>query len=70
MVRWLVCSSRVLDRGFVPRSGKTKDYIIGICCFCAEHAAFMSKDKDFRLRIRIICPNGGHFDLRTIVLES
>ena len=68
MVRWLVCSARVLGRGFVPRLGKTKDYAIGICCFCAEHAAFMSKDKDFRLRI--ICPNGGHFDLRNIVLES
>ena len=26
-----------VDRGFEPRSGKTKDYKIGICCFSAKH---------------------------------
>jgi hypothetical protein len=24
------------DHGFVPRSGQTKDYEIGICCFSAK----------------------------------
>ena len=25
-----------VDRGFKPRSGQTKDYKIGICCFSAN----------------------------------
>ena len=29
----------VVDRGFEPLSDQTKDYIIGICCFSAKHAA-------------------------------
>ena len=29
----------VVDGGFEPRSGQTKDYKTGICCFSAEHAA-------------------------------
>ena len=28
-----------IDRGFETRSGQTKDYEIGICCFSAKHAA-------------------------------
>jgi hypothetical protein len=28
-----------VDCGFEPRSGQTKDYRIGICCFSAKHAA-------------------------------
>ena len=31
--------------GCEPRSGQTRDYIIGICCFSAEHAALGSKNK-------------------------
>jgi hypothetical protein len=27
-----------VDRGFDPRSGHTRDYEIGICCFSAKHA--------------------------------
>jgi hypothetical protein len=27
--------------------GQTKDYRINICCFSAEHAALMSKSKDW-----------------------
>jgi hypothetical protein len=34
----------VVDRGFEPRSGKTKDYEIGICCFSAKHAALRRKN--------------------------
>ena len=30
-----VLASSVIDRGFEPRSGQTKDYEICICCFCA-----------------------------------
>jgi hypothetical protein len=31
-------TSSVVDRGFEPLSGQTKDYKIGICCFSAKHA--------------------------------
>jgi hypothetical protein len=34
-----VLASRVVDRGFETRSGQTKDYKIGICCFSAKHVA-------------------------------
>ena len=37
-----------VDRGFEPRSGQTKDYKIGICCFSAiKHAALRRKSKDW-----------------------
>ena len=31
-----VLVSSVVDCGFKPKSGKTKDYKIGICCFSAK----------------------------------
>jgi hypothetical protein len=45
-----------VDRGFEHRSGQTKDYKIGFCCFSAKHAALRSKSKDW-LGIRIMCPS-------------
>jgi hypothetical protein len=39
--------SNVIDRGFEPPSGQTKDYKIGICCFCAKHTALRRKSKDW-----------------------
>jgi len=39
--------SNVVDRWFESRSGQTKDYEIGICCFYAKHAALRSKSKDW-----------------------
>ena len=41
-----VLASSAIDRGFEPRSGKTKDYKIGSCCFSAKHASLMRKSKD------------------------
>ena len=41
-----VLASSAVDRGFESRSGQSKDYKIGICCFPAKHAALMSKSKD------------------------
>jgi hypothetical protein len=38
-----------IDR-FEPRSGQTKDYRIGICCFSAKHAALRRKSKDWLAR--------------------
>jgi hypothetical protein len=33
----------VVDRGFKPRLGQTKDYTIGMCCFSAKYAALRRK---------------------------
>jgi hypothetical protein len=46
----LVLSSSTVDRGFEPRSGKTKDYKIGICCFFAKHAVLRRTSKDWLAR--------------------
>ena len=48
MVR--VFSSSVVDREFEPRSGQTKDYQIGICCFSAKHVALSGTSKDWLAR--------------------
>jgi len=40
-----VLASIAVDRAFESRSGQTKDYKIGICCFSAKHAAFRRKSK-------------------------
>jgi hypothetical protein len=40
----------VVDRGFDPWSGQTKDYQIGICCFSAKHATLRRKSKDWLSR--------------------
>jgi hypothetical protein len=48
MVSMLALS--VVDHGFEPRLGQTKDYKIGICCFCAKHTALRSKSKDWLAR--------------------
>ena len=42
-----VLASSAVDRGFEPRSGQTKDYKIGICCFSTKHAALRRKSKDW-----------------------
>ena len=38
--------SSAVDRGFESRSGQTKVYKIGMCCFSAKHAVVRSKTKD------------------------
>ena len=45
-----VLASRAVDHGFEPRSGQTKDYKIGVCCFSAKHASLRSKSKDWLAR--------------------
>ena len=39
-------ASSVVDHGYEPQTGQTKDCRIGNCCFSANHAANMRKDKD------------------------
>ena len=43
-------ASSVEDRGFESRSGQTKDYKIGICCFSAKHAVLRRKCKHCLIR--------------------
>ena len=40
----------VVDRGFEPWLGHTKDYKIGMCFFSAKHAALQRKRKDWLAR--------------------
>ena len=43
-------ASSAVDRGFELRSGQTKDYEIGICCFSANQAVLKRKSKDWLAR--------------------
>jgi hypothetical protein len=45
-----VSSSSAVYRGFESRSGQTKNYKIGMCCFSAKHAALRRKSKDWIAR--------------------
>jgi hypothetical protein len=40
-----VLASSAVDCGFEPRSGQTKDYEIGICCFSDKHASLRRNSK-------------------------
>ena len=40
-----VFASSAVDRGFQPRSGKTKDCKISICCFSPKHAPIRNRSK-------------------------
>ena len=47
----IMLASSVVYRGVELRSGETKDYEIGICCFYAKVAALLrSKSKDWLAR--------------------
>ena len=45
-----VLASSVVDHGYEPQSGQTKDYKIDICCFSAKHATLRRKSKDWLAR--------------------
>jgi hypothetical protein len=45
-----VLASSAVDRGLEARSGQTKDYKIGMCCFSAKQAALRRKSKDWLAR--------------------
>ena len=47
MVMISVITSSVVDHGFEPWLGHTKDYESGICCMSTKHAAVGSKSKDW-----------------------
>ena len=41
-----------MSEWFETRSGQTKDYKIGLCCFSAKHAVLRRKIKDWLARIQ------------------
>jgi hypothetical protein len=45
-----VLASSAENRSFEQRSGQTKDYKIGMCCFSAKHAALRRKGKNLLAR--------------------
>ena len=45
-----VLALSVVDHGFKPRWGQTKDCKIGICCFSTKHAALRRKSKHWLAR--------------------
>ena len=51
-------TSSVVDHGFEPWAGQTKDYKIGICSFPAKHASLSRKNKYRLAKIRIMCQSG------------
>ena len=66
-----VLASPRLDLGFEPRSGQTKNYRIGICCFSAKHAVLRRKSKDWLSRNQVYCVRvGRHVYQRTAVSVS
>ena len=48
----------VVDCGFDPQSGQTKDYKIGNCCLSAEHTALRSKSTDRLAHNQDKCQSG------------
>jgi hypothetical protein len=54
-------AANAVDRAFEHRSGETKDFKIGMCCFSAKHAALRKKSKDGWFGIRIMCPSGARY---------
>ena len=62
-------ASSAVDRGFEPRSGQTKDYKIGICCFSAKHAALRSKSTDWLVRIQDNVSEWGDMSIRGLLFQ-
>ena len=64
-----VLISSAVDRGFEPRSGQTKDYEIGICCFSAKHAALKRKSKDWLVRNQNIVSEWSNMSTRRLLFH-
>ena len=56
-----VFSSDAIYRGFEPRSGQTKDYKIGICCFSAKHAILRRKSRGSTYTLADPNPNPNYY---------
>ena len=64
-----ILASIAIDRGFEPRSGQTKDYKIGICCFSAKHAALRRKSKDLLVLNQDNVSEWGNMFIRRLLFQ-
>ena len=64
-----VLAASVVDCGFEPQSGQTKDYKIGICCFFSKHAAFRRKSKDWLSRNRDNMSECGNMSIHGLLFQ-
>ena len=64
-----VIASRVVDCWFEPRSGHTKHYAIGICCFSAKHTTLSRKSKGCLLRNEDNVSAWGDMSTRGLLLQ-
>jgi hypothetical protein len=64
-----VLAESAVDHGFEPRSGQTKDYKIGICCFSAKHAALSRKSKDWLARNHNNVSEGSDMSTRGLLFQ-
>jgi hypothetical protein len=56
-------------RGFDPRSGQTKTYEIGICCFSAKHAALRRKSKDWLAQNQDNVSEWGYMSIQGLLFQ-
>ena len=64
-----VLALSAVDCGFQPRSGQTKDYQIGICCFTAKHAAIKRKSKDWLAQNQDKVSEWGDMSIHGLLLQ-
>ena len=62
-----VLASNVVDHGFKPRAGQTKDYETGICCFSVKNAALRKKSKDWLARNQDNVSEWGDISIRRLL---
>ena len=64
-----VLASSAVDHEVEHRSGQTKDYEIGICCFSAKHAALRRKSKDWLARNQNNVSEWSNMSTRRLLFE-
>jgi hypothetical protein len=65
-----IWSNHFRGRSWVQtRSGQTKDYKIGICCFSAKHAALKGKSKDGLARNQDNVSEWGNMSIRGLLFQ-
>ena len=64
-----VLASSAVVRGFGPRSGQTKAYKIGMCCFSAKHVALRRECKDWLARIQDNVSEWSDMSIRVLLFQ-
>ena len=64
-----VLTLSVIDCGFKPQPGQTKDYKIAFCCFSAKYAAFSRNSKDWLARNRADVSEWGNMSIRGLLFQ-